>query len=133
MSKLDVKAMLQAAKDHRESHLTKVEVDEFSGPDEPPVTVFAKRPSISDRSAILNASRDADTGHVDQHESALRTVIRLSRDEDEKRLFTVENAQFMRLNVDADVIEALAYRLNAGLSYEAAKKNSNTTPSSDTD
>lgn len=128
-----VEEMLCAAKSARESATVRVEVPEFSSDGATPFVVYGKVPSIKDRSLIAEAATDKATGRIDQFEAALRTVIRLALDEQGEHLFTIENAQFLRVNVSADVIEALAYRLNAGLSYEAAKKNSMTTPSSDTD
>tara|TARA_R110002073_G_scaffold120601_1_gene262642 strand:- start:18345 stop:18722 length:378 start_codon:yes stop_codon:yes gene_type:complete len=117
-----VSAYLQQAKVRHEGHLTKVDVVEF-GEDGDPVAVFAKKPTIADRSAILRQSFES-AGRDDQFEQAIRTVIRLACDETGEKLFTLEHAQFLRTNVDGDVIQALAYRLDSGLSFDAAKKNS---------
>ncbi|MFW6299493.1 MAG: hypothetical protein ACOC20_01060 [Oceanicaulis sp.] len=116
---LEAAAERRAAADHR----TVVEVPEFSAEGEPPVKVYGKTPTIYDRAAIERAATDPETGHVNRAEAAIRTVIQLACDEAGARLFDAGSAQFMRTQIPADVIEALAFRLNAGLSYEAAKKN----------
>lgn len=119
------RAYMERAHAAHAAHLTKVDVVEFGDGDEP-VTVFGKKPTIAQRSKILK-----DAAH-DPFEQALRTVVELACDENGDRLFTIEALQFLRTKVDADVIEALAARLNTGLSYEAAKKNSMKNATSDT-
>lgn len=132
MTALTVEEMLLAAKNARESSIVRIEVPEFSPDGAPPVVVYGKLPTIKDRSEILAKATDEATGRLDSFEAAVRTVIRLALDAQGAPLFTLDHAQFLRVNVPADVIEALAYRLNAGMSYEAAKKKSMTNPSSDT-
>jgi len=120
-SKGSVKEYLSRAQSVRQSHMTQVDVVEF-GEEGEPVRVFGKKPTIADLSAITRDSR-TDTGKDDPFEQALRTVVRLAMDENGDKLFTLEHLQFLRLNVDADLIEALAARLRMGVSFEAAKKN----------
>lgn len=119
------KAFLQAAQARRaeDDHRTFVDVPEFAADGEPPVRIYGKVPTIADRADIERAAMDPGTGRVIQAEAAIRTIIRLACDETGAKLFDVGSAQFMRSQIPADVLESLAYRLNAGLSYEAAKKN----------
>lgn len=112
-----------AARRDDEGSLTQVAVPEFAEDGQPPVIVYGRKPTPADRATIERLSLDHETGKINQAEAAVRTVIQLACDESGARLFTVENAQFMRTKIDADVIEALAFRLNAGLSLSAAKKN----------
>ncbi len=116
---------LQAAAARRDADgaLTQIAVPEFAAEGEPPVIVYGRKPTPADRAAIERAAMDVETGKINHAEAAVRTVIQLACDETGDRLFALENAQFMRSRVPADVIEALAYRLNAGLSLAAAKKN----------
>lgn len=116
-----VKEYLNRAQSVRQAHLTQVDVVEF-GEEGEPVRVFGKKPTIADLSAITRDSR-TETGKDDPFEQAVRTVVRLALDENGDKLFTLENLQFLRMNVDADVIEALAARLRMGVSFEIAKKN----------
>lgn len=121
-SKASVKAYLQRARELHEAHLTRVDVVEF-GEEGDPVVVFAKKPTVADKTAIVRMAYEHNQ-RDDPFEQAVRTIIRLACDETGDKLFTIEDAQFLRTQVDADVISALAYRLDAGLSFEAAKKNS---------
>lgn len=132
MSKTTRNALLAAAAAASKGKTVRIEVDEFSPEGEPPVVVYGKVPTIKDRSNIHEAATDAITGRTDPFEAAVRTVILLALDEQGERLFTLENAQSLRVNVPADLIEGLAARLNAGLSYEPSKKKSERTQSSDT-
>lgn len=118
------------AKAAREDHTTFVDVVEF-GEAGAPVRVYGKRPTIKDRSVIL-AKSQLERGGVDPFEQAVQTVVRLAADAQGDALFTVEDVQFLRTQVDGDVLEALAYRLNAGVSFEVAKKNSLKTSPDDT-
>ena len=112
-----------AARRDDEGSLTQVAVPEFAEDGQPPVIVYGRKPTPADRATIERLSLDHETGKINQAEAAVRTVIQLACDESGARLFTADNAQFMRVRVPADVIEALAFRLNAGLSLTAAKKN----------
>jgi len=91
--------------------LTKVDVAEFGG------TVFARRLTVEDRSKILTWAKG------DPFEQALYTVIFHARDENGDLLFSVEDKVALKKKVGGDVIEALAHRINNGVSYEAVKKN----------
>jgi hypothetical protein len=123
--KAAAKGFLQAAAARRTevNFGTVIDVPEFAAEGEPPVRVYGKVPTIADRADIERAALDPDTGRTIQAEAAIRTIIRLACDETGARLFDVESAQFMRSQIAADVLESLAYRLNAGMSYDAAKKN----------
>lgn len=115
----------RAADERKNAELTFVDVVEF-GEDGEPFRVYGRPPTIENRSRILRQAGD------DHFEQALRTVIELALDENGEKLFTVEHLAPLRKAVRADIIEALAHRLNTCLSFEAAKKKSETTPSSDT-
>jgi hypothetical protein len=119
------KSFLQQAQARRaESDFgTYIDVPEFAAEGEEPVRIYGKVPTIADRADIERAALDPDTGRIIHAEAAIRTIIRLACDKNGEKLFDVGNAQFMRSQVPADVLESLAYRLNAGLSHEAAKKN----------
>ncbi|MFT6460699.1 MAG: hypothetical protein ACJA0Y_000188 [Maricaulis maris] len=125
-----VASYLDRARELRENHVTFVDVVAF-GSEDAPVRVFAKKPTIADKSAIMRDAR-TDRGHQDPFEEALRTVIRLAVDEKGDALFTIADRLFLARKVDAEVIEHLGYRLWHGLSFEEAKKNSPTMTSSDT-
>ncbi len=124
------KTYLSQARELREAHTTFVDVVAF-GDEASPVRVFAKKPTIADKSAIMRDAR-TEKGHQDPFQEAVRTVIRLAMDEKGDALFTLADLHFLRTSVDADVIEHLAYRLWHGMSFEQAKKNSPTTSTSDT-
>lgn len=109
-------AFRQGAAAQYEGHLTKVQVEGL-GEDGAPITVYGKPPTLAQRSKIITAAGD------NIHEQALRTVIELAMNEHGDRLFTIEDLQFLRTQVKADLIEWLAAHLNAGLSYETVKKN----------
>jgi len=107
--------LTSAAEKHAEA-LTKIAVEAF-GDGKTPGFVYAKRPTIRDRSKIRTHAKG------DPFEEALYTVIFLAMDEAGNPLFSLEDKQALKVTIDADVIEALAYRINNGLSYEAVKKN----------
>jgi hypothetical protein len=109
-------AFRAAAQTAFKDHLTRIEVKEFAGEGEPGV-VYGKPPTLAQRSSILSRAGE------NIHEQALYTVIELALDETGARLFTIEDLQFLRTQVSADLIEWLAAHLNAGQSYAAVKKN----------
>ncbi len=120
--KAELDAYKQAAKASRAEHTTLIDVVEF-GTDGEPVRVYGKKPTIQDKSWIISESR-TDRGHDDIAEQALRAVVRLAMDSEGNKLFDISHLQFLRTQVDAELIEQLAARLMVGASFELAKKNS---------
>lgn len=116
-----VRGWLSAAKATHDHHLTVVDVLDF-GDGEAPVRVYARKPTIKDKTHIRSKSLD-EKGRECPFEQAVWTVQRLAMDETGQQLFSLEHLQFLRTQVDAELIEGLAMRLYTGASFELVKKN----------
>jgi hypothetical protein len=115
---------LAAAKARFKDKLIRIEVPDFAEEGVPAPVVYARPLTIADRAAIQAKAKD------DPFEQAVYVVQRHALDEHGDNLFTVEDLRDFRRNVRGELVEALAARINAELGYEAAKKNSQTTPKS---